>query len=138
MLAEMTLLEETLGYSLAVAVCTSVVYSVTYTVAAGLNGSRLGAGGSGLKRLSESLSRRTPSKTPRRSPSRLGSKSPSRPGARSPAREGGGGGPTTPSRAGDRFIPNRSATDFEVSHFKITKEVCGGYCGNNFCFYTVS
>ena len=109
-----------------------------YTVAAGLNGSRLGAGGSGLKRLSESLSRRTPSKTPRRSPSRLGSKSPSRPGARSPAREGGGGGPTTPSRAGDRFIPNRSATDFEVSHFKITKEVCGGYCGNNFCFYSIS
>ena len=111
--------------------------TIIYTVAAGLNGSRLGAGGSGLKRLSESLSRRTPSKTPRRSPSRLGSKSPSRPGARSPAREGGG--PTTPSRAGDRFIPNRSATDFEVSHFKITKEVCGGgYCGNNFCFYSVS
>ena len=98
----------------------SLFYTI-YTVA-GLNGSRLGAGGSGLKRLSESLSRRTPSKTPRRSPSRLGSKSPSRPGARSPAREGGA--PTTPSRAGDRFIPNRSATDFEVSHFKITKEVC--------------
>ena len=117
---------------------TIVLVTIIYTVAAGLNGSRLGAGGSGLKRLSESLSRRTPSKTPRRSPSRLGSKSPSRPGARSPAREGGGGGPTTPSRAGDRFIPNRSATDFEVSHFKITKEVSGGYCGNNFCFYSVS
>ena len=85
----------------------------------GLNASRLGGGGSGLKRLSESLSRKTPSKTPRRSPSRLGNRSPSRIGSRSPGRDG----PGTPSRGGDRFIPNRTATDFEASHFKLTKEV---------------
>ena len=89
----------------------------------GLNGSRLGGGGSGLKRLSESLTKKTPSKTPRRSPSRLGSRSPSRVGSRSPGREG----PGTPGRqrtpAGDRFIPSRTATDFEASHYKLTKEV---------------
>ena len=62
-------------------------------------------GGAGLKRLSESL-RKTPSKSSRRSP------------GRSPGREGG----TTPGRktpgGGDRFIPNRSNTDMEASHYR--------------------
>ena len=84
-------------------------------LSSGLNGSRLGGGGSGLKRLSESLTRRTPSKTPRRSPSRNGSKSPGR-----------DGGVITPGRktpgGGDRFIPNRFTTDFEASHFKIVRD----------------
>ena len=70
-------------------------------------------GGGGLKRLSESLTRKTPSKTPRRSPSRAGT--PSRDGAGTPGRKTPGGG--------DRFIPNRSSTDYEVSHFKILREV---------------
>ena len=77
----------------------------------GLGSAKLGGGG--LKRLSETLTRKTPSKTPRRSPSRGGT----------PSREGGG----TPGRktpgGGDRFIPNRSATDYEVSHFKMFREV---------------
>jgi len=70
------------------------------------------SGGSGLKRLSESLGRKTPSKTPRRSPSRAGT--PSRDGPGTPGRKTPGGG--------DRFIPCRTATDFEVSHFKIQRE----------------
>jgi len=72
-------------------------------------------GGGGLKRLSESLTRKTPSKTPNRSPSRAGT--PSRDGALTPGRKTPGGG--------DRFIPNRSATDYEVSHFKILRESLG-------------
>eukprot|EP00092_Neocalanus_flemingeri_P025689 GFUD01027851.1.p1 GENE.GFUD01027851.1~~GFUD01027851.1.p1 ORF type:complete len:531 (+),score=157.62 GFUD01027851.1:64-1656(+) len=71
-----------------------------------------GGAGGGLKRLSESLIRKTPSKTPKRSPSRSGT--PSRDGAGTPGRKTPGGG--------DRFIPNRSATDYEVSHFKILRE----------------
>merc|ERR1719447_578642 len=67
---------------------------------------RPGLGGSsgGLKRLSTSL-RKTPSKTGRRSPSRLGT----------PGREGS----VTPG-GGDRFIPNRSAIDYDTSHYKLT------------------
>merc|ERR1719422_638464 len=82
--------------------------NTSLNISVGLNG----VGSSGLKRLSESLTRKTPSKTPRRSPSRLGGKSPSRDGPGiSPGRNGG-----------DRFIPNRSTTDFEASHFKLTKD----------------
>jgi len=73
------------------------------------------SGTSGLKRLSESLSRKTPSKTPRRSPSRAGT--PSRDGPGTPGRKTPGGG--------DRFIPSRSATDFEASQFKILREGLG-------------
>ena len=70
--------------------------------------SRLGlAGSSGLKRLSTSV-RKTPSKNQRRSPSRAGT----------PGRDGS----TTPGAA-DRFIPNRSAMDFDTSHYKLTREV---------------
>jgi len=69
--------------------------------------------GAGIKRLSESLSRKTPSKTPKRSPSRLG---------KSPGRGDGTPGRKTPGGAADRFIPNRSATDYELSHFKIVRE----------------
>ena len=46
------------------------------------------------------------------SPSRLG-KSPGR--DTTPGRK-------TPGGAADRFIPNRSATDYELSHFKIVRE----------------
>jgi len=67
----------------------------------------------GLKRLSESISRKTPSKTPKRSPSRANG-TPSRDGAVTPGRKTPGGG--------DRFIPNRATTDFEASRFKILKE----------------
>ena len=52
--------------------------------------------------------RKTPSKNQRRSPSRLGT----------PGRDGS----TTPGAA-DRFIPNRSAMDFDTSHYKLTREV---------------
>ena len=71
--------------------------------------SRLGLVGSngGLKRLSTSL-RKTPSKSARKSPSRLGT----------PGREGS----ATPG-GGDRFIPNRSAIDFDTSHYKLIREV---------------
>lgn len=59
----------------------------------------LNNGGGNSKRLSESL-RKTPSKTPKKSPGRENN-------------------PNTPTRktpgAADRFIPNRSATDFENS-----------------------
>jgi len=70
--------------------------------------------GAGIKRLSESLLRKTPSKNARRSPSRLG-KSPGRettPGRKTPKTPGGS----------DRFIPNRTATDFDASHFKLMRE----------------
>ena len=83
----------------------------------GLNGSKLG-GGSGLKRLSESLSRKTPSKTPRRSPSRLATRSPGRAGSKSPGRNNG----ISPGRGADRFIPDRQTTDTELSHYKLTRE----------------
>lgn len=71
--------------------------------------SRLGLVGTngGLKRLSTSL-RKTPSKSARKSPSRLGT----------PGREGS----ATPG-GGDRFIPNRSAIDFDTSHYKLIREV---------------
>jgi len=62
--------------------------------------------GSGLKRLSESLTRKTPSKKISRSPSRLGEASPGR---------------KTPG-GGDRFIPNRSTTDYEASHHKMLRD----------------
>ena len=76
-----------------------------------LNGSRLGnlslnngSSGGNNKRLSESLLRKTPSKTPKKSP----------------GRENTSG--TTPTRktpgAADRFIPNRTATDFETSRYR--------------------
>jgi len=70
--------------------------------------SRLGLVGTngGLKRLSTSL-RKTPSKSARKSPSRLGT----------PGREGS----ATPG-GGDRFIPNRSAIDFDTSHYKLIRE----------------
>jgi len=68
---------------------------------------RLGGQTSGLKRLSTSL-RKTPSKSARKSPSRLGT----------PGRDGTA---TTPGR-GDRFIPNRSATDYDTSHYKLIRE----------------
>jgi len=78
-------------------------------------GLTFGSGSSGLKRLSESLTRKTPSKAQRRSPSRSGT--PSRDGQGTPGRKTPGGG--------DRFIPNRSATDYEASHFKLLREGLG-------------
>jgi len=63
-------------------------------------------GFSGLKRPGDNLIRRTPSKTPRKSPGRT----PGTPG-------------TTPGRkTGDRFIPNRSAMDFENAYHKLFRE----------------
>lgn len=38
---------------------------------------------------------------------------------------GGSKAPKTPS-GGDRFIPNRSATQFELGHFKITTDSASG------------
>jgi len=67
-----------------------------------------------MKRLSESLTRKTPSKNARKSPSRLGeSGTPGRKTPGTPGRSGGGG---------DRFIPNRTAMDYERSHHLMLKQ----------------
>lgn len=72
-------------------------------------------GGGGIKRLAESgLGRRTPSKTPKRSPARGSGGTPCgsiTPGRRTPGRE-----------VGDRFIPNRTAIDLEMSSHKLLRD----------------
>ncbi len=72
------------------------------------------------------LLRRTPCKTPRSSPARVTTPSriagtPGRAAATATTPGGGGGGRNKTPTRGDRFIPSRSATDFEAGSYRLLK-----------------
>lgn len=73
-----------------------------------LNSSSANTSCSQLMKVSTTKSTGASSKTPGKSPN----KTPTRKGAKTPSK--------TPSGSGDRFIPNRSATQFELGHYLLT------------------